>query len=273
MDWRLIAAVSAAAGSFCLVAVGAYVVLTNNPAPQRTLAPAPMLLSEYRFPVTTTPSLMNVQPTFPSPFASPSASPFAPQNNSPSSTPAVPLGAAVAPAGVGASAPPLNPPRVAEEPKKSSQARSERKQEPRVGYQTATVTPFDAGTRPEPPPRPVLEVKKSSVVPELNTALPTSRYRGVLTLAEIVRIKHNLRLTPDQELAWPSVEAALAEMGRQQIALIRRGQEPRISQNDWPPARLYAVAGPLLQTLRPDQKEAVRRLCRSLGFEGVASMI
>jgi hypothetical protein len=273
MDWRLIAALSAAAGSFCLVAVGAYVVLTHNPAPQRTLAPAPMLLSDYRFPVATAPSLMNVQPTSPNQLASQIASPFAPQDHSASLAPAVPSGAAVGPAGIGTAAPSLNPPPFAEEPKKASQARPERKQEPRAGYQTAAVTPFDAGSRPAQPPRPVVEVKKSSMVPELNTALPTSRYRGVLTAAEIARIKHNLRLTSDQELIWPSVEAALAEMGRQQIALIRRGQEPRISQNDWPPGRLYAVAGPLLQTLRPDQREAVRRLCRSLGFEGVASMI
>jgi len=110
-------------------------------------------------------------------------------------------------------------------------------------------------------------------VPELHTALPTTHYRGVLTSAEIGRIKHNLRLTPDQEPAWPSVQAALAEIGRQQIALIRQGQEPRISPSDWPPGRLYAVAGPLLRTLRPDQKETVRRLCRSLGFDSVASML
>jgi hypothetical protein len=273
MDWRLIAALSVAVGSFCLVAVGAYVVLTHNPAPQRTLAPAPMLLSDYRFPVATAPSLMNVQPTSPNQLASQIASQVAPQDYSASLAPAVSSGAAVAPAGIGTAAPSLNPPRFAEEPKKSSQARPERKQEPRVGYQTAAVTPFDAGSRPAQPPRPIVEVKKSSMVPELNTALPTSHYRGVLTSAEIARIKHNLRLTSDQELIWPSVEAALAETGRQQIALIRRGQEPRISQNDWPPGRLYAVAGPLLQTLRPDQREAVRRLCRSLGFEGVASMI
>jgi hypothetical protein len=110
-------------------------------------------------------------------------------------------------------------------------------------------------------------------VPELQTALPASHYRGVLTVAEISRIRHNLRLTPEQEPAWPRVEAALAEMGRQQIALIRQGLEPRISQNDWPPSRLYSVAGPLLQTLRPDQKETIRKVARSLGFESVASML
>lgn len=281
MDWRLIAAVSAASGSFCFVAFGAYVVFTHNPASQRTAAPAPTLLSEYRLPVATPPSLISVQPaspgspapTFgPSPFGpsvfASASSPFAPQANAAPPAPYPPppaaerqmgpatSGAAAAPGRTGASALPVNP-----------------RQEPHGGgHKTAALTPFDAAPRPEPP-RPVVEMKKSSVVPELHTAPPAARYRGVLTSAEIVRIKSNLRLTADQERAWPPVEAALAEMGRQQIALIRRGQEPRVSPNDWPPGRLYAAAGPLLQTLRPDQKEAVRRLCRSLGFEGVASMI
>jgi len=276
MDWRLIAAVSAAAGSFCFVAVGAYVVLSHSPAPQQTFAPAPMLLSEYRFPAATTPALMSVQPTSPSPFApNPFApSPFAPAGNSAPLIPAATSGAAVAPGRLGASGSSGDPPRAAEDFNKSSQGRSEPKQGPRTaGYKTAALTPYDAAPRPEPPPRPVVEVRKSSVVPELHTALPTSHYRGVLTSAEIARIKYSLRLSPDQERAWPSVEAALAEMGRQQIALIRHGQEPRISQSEWPPGRLYSVAGPLLRTLRPDQKDAVRRLCRSLGFESVASML
>jgi hypothetical protein len=267
------------------------VVFTHDPAPQRTAAAAPILLSEYRFAAATPPSLLSVQPATPSSFApseaaptqaapspfapSPFApsvfasSPFAPQSNAapPALYPAAPAGdgsvgavtsgAVLASGYTGASGASVNPPR----------------QEPRVvGRKMAALTPFDAAPRPEPP-RPVVEVKKSSVVPELHTALPAARYRGVLTSAEIVRIKSNMRLTPDQERAWPPVEAALAEMGRQQVALIRRGQEPRISPNDWPPGRLYAVAGPLLQSLRPDQKEVVRRLCRSLGFDGVASMI
>ncbi len=281
MDWRLIAAVSAAAGSLCFVAVGAYVVMTHSPAPQPAFAPAPMLLSEYRFPAATTPSLVSAQPASPSLFApslsAPSLSapsPFAPQGNSVPLSPAATSGAAVAPGRLGASAAAVSAPRVAEDFDKSSQGRSEPKREPHtVGYKTAALAPYDAAPRPEPPPRPVVEVRKSSVVPELHTALPTSRYRGVLTSAEIARVKYSLRLTPDQERAWPSVEAALAEMGRQQMALIRHGQEPRISQNDWPPGRLYAAAGPLLQTLRPDQKETVRRLCRSLGFESVAAML
>ncbi len=234
MDWRLIGAASAAAGSLCFVAIGAYVVLSHNPAPQQAIAPPPILPPSLSAP-----------------------SPFAPQGNSLPVSPAATSGAAVAPGRLGAAA------------AASSQGHSE----PRREYKTVALTPYDAAPRPEPPPRPVVEVKKSSVVPELHTALPTSRYRGVLTSAEIARVKYSLRMTPDQERAWPSVEAALAEMGRQQMALIRHGQEPRISQNDWPPGRLYAAAGPLLQTLRPDQKETVRRLVRSLGFESVASML
>jgi hypothetical protein len=246
MDWRLIAAMSGAAGSFCFVAIGAYAVFTYHPAPPRTAASAPTLLSEYRFPVTTTPSLMSVQPATPSPLGPDPQSPFAPQLAPPSSSRPLPAAQGkVTTQGVVASE------RIVMSAPSAAAARQ---------------GPHSAGP-------PVVEVKKSSVVPELHTALPTSHYRGVLTSAEIVRVKSSLRLTPDQERTWPPVEAALAEMGRQQIALIRRGQEPRIAPSDWPPGRLYAVAGPLLQTLRPDQKEAVRKLCRSLGFEGVASMI
>jgi hypothetical protein len=223
-------------------------------------------MSEYRFPATTVPSLVSVQ----------APSPFAPQSASESLIPVVAAGPTVAPGRVGTSGSPpsVNSSRIVNDSDKSPFGRSEPKQEPRAtGHKTASLIPFEGGTRPEPPPRPVVEVKKSSVVPEIHTAIPTTRYQGVLTSAEIVRIKHNLRLTPDQEPAWPPVEAALGEMGRQQIALIRRGQEPRISQSDWPPGRLYSVAGPLLRTLRPDQKDTVRRLCRALGFESVASML
>jgi hypothetical protein len=249
MDWRLIAAISGAASTFCFVAIGGYVVLTHDdPARRRTAAPAPMLVSQYRFPVTTTPSLMSVRPADPLGSDPSAQSPFAPQ---------------------GSAAPPPSYPRRTME---GGEATTGAAVSERIGVSDPTV---DAGRqRPHGAgPPPAVEVKKSSVVPELHTALPASRYRGVLSSAEIVRVKSSLRLTPEQERAWPPVEAALAEMGRQQIALIRRGQQPRINASDWPPGRLYAAAGPLLQTLRPDQKEAVRKLCRSLGFEGVASMI
>jgi hypothetical protein len=99
------------------------------------------------------------------------------------------------------------------------------------------------------------------------------RYQGVLTEAEIARIRNSLRLTPEQALLWPPVHSALSEMGRQQMAQIKNGQKPQILAEDWPPQRLYSVAGPLIKSLRPDQKDQVRALCRSLGFQMVASLI
>src|SRR5260370_40486263 len=114
MDWRLIAAVSAAAVSFCFVAVGAYVVLSHSPAPQQTFASAPMLLSENRFPVAATPSLLSSQPASPSLFAPGlfAPSPFAPQGSSVSTT--VTSGGAAAPGSLGAVPASGNPPPGAE---------------------------------------------------------------------------------------------------------------------------------------------------------------
>jgi hypothetical protein len=281
MDWRLIAAVVAAAGSCGLVAVGARAVLTAGPAPPQKMASAPALTFDYRFPVAAAPSLTGAAPSFPTQTSPDEASPgqASPGQASPSQAPRSPFAALdeSTPSGsvfasgargrVDGSPPLIVPPLVADKPLHA-------RPEPRAGgYKTAALRPGNDVLPPEPAARPLVEAKRPSVVPELHTALPAAHYRGVLTSTEIARIKHNLRLTPEQEPAWPRVEAALAEMGRQQVALIRDGQEPRVSQNDWPPGRLYAVAGPLLQILRPDQKETVRRLCRSLGFDSVASML
>jgi hypothetical protein len=64
----------------------------------------------------------------------------------------------------------------------------------RIGMSDPAVDAVRQGPPGAGPPS-VVAVKKSSVVPELHTALPTSRYRGVLTSAEIVRVKSILRLT------------------------------------------------------------------------------
>ncbi len=273
MDWRLIAALSSAGGSFCLVAIGAYAVFSANPGgpqPGRFTA-APMLLSEQRpasaagAPVlvstlgSSTQSSVMLPPSAPSPFAT--------------------LVPDTAPSTVGASGavPAADSPVIAHrdraKPPRPPVPNAEPEHEPRPPpRKLASLTPADAAIQPPPGPRPVIEVRKP-FVPEINVALPGTRYEGVLTTAEILRIKHNLRLTPDQEANWPPVAAALGEMGRQQIALIRHGLAPRILPADWPPQRLYGVAGPLLMSLRPDQKEQVRRLCRLLGFDSVASML
>jgi hypothetical protein len=322
MDWRLIAALSSAGVSFCLVAVGAYVVLTSGPTQPHNYAPPPSLLTASKpanVPGATVASLTPnpasrpaasrpttgsgparpaaVAPSLappvavPSPVVTPSvfaltpavatedvASPFAPNY-------ALPPDPVVTPANIGAAGPPTLDLARQQEPPKPSLLRREPKHEhaaASAGPKVASLSPSEVAPRHEPPlhpvvheppPRPVVEVKKPTIVPEIHAAPPAAHYQGVLTSAEIARIHHNLRLSPDQEPRWPPVEAALAEMGRQQILEIRRGQEPKISPNDWPPQRLYSIAGPLLMSLRPDQKDQVRRLCHSLGFEAVASLL
>jgi hypothetical protein len=254
MDWRLIAALTAAACSIGLVAIGARAVLTASPPPppQQKTAAVPALTAEQRIPVALAraPSL---SPQTPPPPAFPTA---ASSGQAPRSPFAAADDSVFASGRADASSSLISPPLTADQ---SPLVRPQ----PRAGsHKTAALPPRD--DIPEPPARPLVE---------LHTAPPAPHYRGVLTSTEIARIKHSLRLTPDQEPAWPRVEAALSEMGRQQMALIKQGQEPRISQSDWPNSRLYSIAGPLLQTLRPDQKETVRRLCRSLGFESVAAML
>ena len=97
---------------------------------------------------------------------------------------------------------------------------------------------------------------------------------GVLTNGEIVQLRRSLRLTPEQEPYWPSVEALLREIGGQQIALMRAGGKPEdVFNTRGITTRLYWAAGPLLSRLREDQKAEVRKRARLMGFASVASMI
>src|SRR5215471_9839753 len=132
MDWRLIGAISAAGGSFCVVAVGAYMVLTASPAQQQASAAAPIFLSDFRFPATAPPSLLRVEPAAAAPR-------FAPQGNAASVI--VASNAAMAPvARTTGSAPPGNPPRITGDPSKSPHSRVEPKPESRVtSYKTAAL--------------------------------------------------------------------------------------------------------------------------------------
>jgi hypothetical protein len=102
---------------------------------------------------------------------------------------------------------------------------------------------------------------------------PAPRLDGVLTPAEISRMRYALRLTPDQEGYWPPVEALLREIGSQQMALVRSGRKPDEAFNSGITSRLYWAARPLLGRLREEQKAEVRKRARLMGFGSVASMI
>lgn len=94
---------------------------------------------------------------------------------------------------------------------------------------------------------------------------------GVLTATQIAKLKDFLGLTPEQEQHWPAVEAELRGISRRLAAS---------SQDDKPAKldavtlqRLYITSGPLILSLRDDQKRALRTLARIMGLGQLASLI
>jgi len=125
-----------------------------------------------------------------------------------------------------------------------------------------------------PAPAPPPPAPKPQVTPHVQIEPPKivdRRYDGVLTMAEIARMKAGLRMTPDQMPLWPPVEAELRLIGRLQMAKVNAGQKPDVPPSEF--QKVYFAARPLLAVMRPDQKERVRALARNLGYGSVASMI
>jgi hypothetical protein len=115
--------------------------------------------------------------------------------------------------------------------------------------------------------------RPAAAVPAPPRALPERRPDGVLTPAEVRRLKAALRLSPEQERYWPPVEALLQEIGAQQIALIRAGRQPGEALGFGMKMRAYSATRPLLSLLQAEQKAEIRRRARALGFEAVAAAI
>jgi hypothetical protein len=90
---------------------------------------------------------------------------------------------------------------------------------------------------------------------------------------QLARVKAALNLTPEQERHWRPLEAALAGIARELDAQ-RAGNGARGPVLD--PARsqqLYFTAGPLVTSLREEQKREARNLACSLGLATVAELI
>ena len=92
-----------------------------------------------------------------------------------------------------------------------------------------------------------------------------------LTPAHIAQIRSNLRLTPDQERHWEPIEAELRELARQMAAQKAHGKKPALTADA--AQRLYWAAGPLIMSLRDDQKQEAKRLARAMGLEQVAALL
>ena len=130
-----------------------------------------------------------------------------------------------------------------------------------------TVVQQAPSVRPEPAPAvaspaPVLQARK----------LVDSKEPGGLTPAQVARIKANLRLSPDQEEYWRPVEQALLEIARD-LASQKNSGRGRVTISAEASQKLYWTAGPLLMSLREDQRREARNLARSMGLEKVASLI
>jgi hypothetical protein len=99
---------------------------------------------------------------------------------------------------------------------------------------------------------------------------------ALLSDAQIASIKERLKLSPDQEYYWPSVENALHAIAHRIQA--NRRADPHATgvpiDPDSPEVQeLKSAAMPLLWGLREDQKREVRSLARLIGLEKVAAMI
>ena len=260
MDWPLIGAMSGLTASVLLLAVGAVAILRSGPDEVRkSPPPAPVLLSSRRVDAPAPPPVLQVYASSAG-AATSGLAPAEPARQRPA--PVYELFPASTAASAAPAAAELRPapqeyksrivaPVVAKpapEPKK-----------PTTAYALATPNP----AAPKPQANPEARVEPPKIVDH--------RYDGVLTMAEIAKVKSRLRLSPDQEPLWRPVEVELRKVGRLQMALIDSGKKPDVPQSALQP--LGQAAMPLFQSLRPDQKEQVRVLARKMGYGNVASMI
>lgn len=261
MDWPLIGAMSGLTASVLLLGAGAVAILRSGPDEVRkTPPPAPVLLSSSRRVEAAAAPVLQVYASSANAGTSGSA-PVVPARERPAPVyelfPASTTASAPPPvAALRPAAPPEYKSRIVA-PVVAKPAPVPKK--PATTYALATTNP----AAPKPQVNPELRVEPPKIVDH--------RYDGVLTMAEIAKVKARLRLSPDQEPLWRPVEAELRKVGRMQMALIDAGRKPDVPQSALQP--LGQAAMPLFQTLRPDQKEQVRVLARKMGYGNVASMI
>jgi hypothetical protein len=125
------------------------------------------------------------------------------------------------------------------------------------------LDPQVTGSIPPPPPPLSAEAKRA--------AEEWKKDGRMLTVAQIPRIKAALKLSPDQEHHWRAVEVELRELARQVEAQNAGGKPLKLTADT--AQRLYWTAGPLIMSLREDQKHEARRLAKLMGLEQVAALL
>ncbi len=144
----------------------------------------------------------------------------------------------------------------------------------------ASATPNDAIDVPHEVSEPASAVEEPSPKPKLVEKPAPQKSYALLSDAQIAGIKDRLKLSPDQEYYWPSVENALRAVAHriQANRQVSRYADPHAASMPIDPdapevQELKSPAMPLLFGLREDQKREVRSLARLIGLEKVAEMI
>lgn len=244
MDWPLTAALGSLAAAVGVVSIGAAVVMRSDAPPTKRTSAAVVVPKPV---AKQAPQLASLAPLAPS---------SAPPLVSPSVPPSVVI---VAPANYGYERP-FEPPSVVVLPPDNSNNEPVRPNNialPKIKH--------------EPPPKAAKPVVVTPAPVSKPAPPPQVHIKGVMTASEIARIRSALRLTHEQEPLWRPVEAVLRDIGKQQMVQIRNGAKPEVDSSAM--SRVYYAAQSLLATLRPEQKEQVRRLARSMGYGSVASML
>lgn len=134
-----------------------------------------------------------------------------------------------------------------------------------------------AEAAPHPLPRIRQPQERPAEPPARVAALPPRAVEpggsAMLSPGEVRRMRLALRLTPEQEVHWPPVEAVLLQIGAQQATLARQGQDVAGALTSDATMRVYWAARPLLGVLREDQKVQIRHKARTMGFGSVASYL
>jgi hypothetical protein len=260
MDWKRLAGSAGLAGLFlAVVGVGSLTVASLLPGEPPAVMPDRPLLMENQaalkpFDAPPDPPPAQRRPPAQAALVLPPATPPAPPIEPPAPDPT---------AGASAAEAERPPERPRERPERRREAALPATPERREPRQPVVAVAPPAGQAADP-------VRRALTPPP--AAAPRAP-DGVLTMTEIRRIRLSLRLSRDQEPYWLPVEQLLRDIGTQQEAMVRAGQDPKDAFGTGAAMRMYSAAKPLLDVLREDQKAQVRARARAMGFGSVASSI
>lgn len=126
---------------------------------------------------------------------------------------------------------------------------------------------------PVMPPPPPARAERHDPRKPFRCPRGTPRAAGPPKAEQIARIETALRLSPEQEKLWRPVERALMEIARHFEAPGADEKRGRQLLSVERMQQIYWMAGPLVMSLREEQKRAARELACTMGLAAVAALI